>query len=394
MAILILLAMLIKGLRGQCRVAIIGAGSAGSAAARILGASVLPFLDVTVYERSERPGGRCSTRIIGETQAKFDHGATYIKPKSEEFKAILEELRQEHAGVLKWEMTAGLFDFESNTFSSDTANVYIGKEGMSDISKTMLSSSSKIKTVYSAQVGKAKRDRESGTWEIHDKNGELIGTFEWIICTDRGLSLELQGRPVAEALFVPSISLMLTLDRASSSKVKESLKCQTLLVENHETLSYVCENSAKRLRQGDVDPSCTSFVLQSTSGFANSIIEKARSDPSNEGSERLVLDAVRRESREPLLRAFSSTIAAIGGHSVEPMGYTFLQAHRWGRGFHDPSRLEKGSRSQGCCQVDAEIGLICVGDYFAECYPGRVEGAVLSGTRGAEELLKHATCCR
>lgn len=374
--------MIARGLSAGVRVAIIGASCSGSAAARVLGHPDLKGLDVTVLERSKRAGGRCSTRVMEETKARFDHGATYVRPKSAEFRAILEELKEE-GGIQEWEITSGSFDFDSGNFSSDNSKVYIGNSGMADIPKTMLSKTTKI--VYCAHVV-AKRDEE-GQWEIHDRDdGEKMGKFDWIICADRGVSLELRGQAVDDSLFVPSIAVMVTL--ASSSKVKENLRsCQTLLVKNHDILSYVCENSAKNGRKGDMDASSISYVLQSTPGFAESIIKKARSDPSNEGSERLILEAIRLEAAELLLKAFYDTVTAVGGQPLDdhPLGHTFLQAHRWGRGFPDPT----STVPCGSCEIDTDINLVSVGDYFAECYPGKVEGAVLSGTRGAEKLLTH-----
>ncbi len=68
------------------KLAIIGAGVAGLAAARAL-RQRRPDLDVTVYERSGGPGGRVATgRRDGYA---FDHGAQYIKAPTPELERLL-----------------------------------------------------------------------------------------------------------------------------------------------------------------------------------------------------------------------------------------------------------------------------------------------------------------
>ena len=56
------------------RVAIVGAGVAGLAAARRLAGHGIP---VTVLEKSRGLGGRCATRRVrtGSDELRFDHGA-------------------------------------------------------------------------------------------------------------------------------------------------------------------------------------------------------------------------------------------------------------------------------------------------------------------------------
>lgn len=68
------------------RVAIIGAGMAGLAAARRLRAA---GLEPTLFDKSRGVGGRLATRRVGELA--FDHGAQYMTAKGPAFRAHVED---------------------------------------------------------------------------------------------------------------------------------------------------------------------------------------------------------------------------------------------------------------------------------------------------------------
>ena len=68
------------------RVAIIGAGMAGLAAARLLreaGASC------TIFDKSRGLGGRMATRRTGDFS--FDHGAQYFTARGPRFRALVDD---------------------------------------------------------------------------------------------------------------------------------------------------------------------------------------------------------------------------------------------------------------------------------------------------------------
>jgi predicted NAD/FAD-dependent oxidoreductase len=78
------------------RIAIIGAGLAGLAAARRLTEA---GLGVRLFDKGRGPGGRLATRRIGHDGAehRFDHGAQYLRAEGAGFAAMLDE-----AGALPW----------------------------------------------------------------------------------------------------------------------------------------------------------------------------------------------------------------------------------------------------------------------------------------------------
>ena len=366
----------------RTRVAVIGASVSGSSFIREILRS--GSVDVTVLERASRPGGRCSTRIIDDL-ARFDHGATYVKAKSKQFEVVLDELEKK-GHVEKWVMNGATYDCNSNEYQAKpAATVRIGTKGMSSIVEGMLASSPSVDIQFRYGIEVIDAMREERVWRIKDRDGKLEDglVFDWIVCADRGLSEKLRGEVVEpEDLFLPSLAVMVTFDAKTSEMLAASLDCQTLFVQNSKELAYVCENSAKPGRQG-ASALSKQMVLQSTADYAQELISEVRAkvDPEDE---RAILEAVRRDSEKPLLDAFAKVVGGISGSDTVNLEHTFIQGHRWSRSFPNPAKTVANGR----CLVDADIGLISVGDYFAECYPGKVEGAALSGAAGAVELLR------
>ena len=80
-------------------IAVVGAGLCGVSAARALAARGAA---VTLYDKSPRVGGRVATRRVtlpDGRSASFDHGCQYLTATTQEFAALLADLRS--AGVVK-----------------------------------------------------------------------------------------------------------------------------------------------------------------------------------------------------------------------------------------------------------------------------------------------------
>ena len=75
-------------------IAIIGAGMAGLAAARLLQQA---GARVALIEKSRGVGGRMATRRVGALQ--FDHGAQYFTARGQAFKAAVEDLARDGAAA-------------------------------------------------------------------------------------------------------------------------------------------------------------------------------------------------------------------------------------------------------------------------------------------------------
>lgn len=69
-------------------IAIIGAGVAGLACARRLAAA---GLDVSIFDKGRKAGGRAATRCVA-SGIQFDHGAQYFTARSPAFKSVLNDM--------------------------------------------------------------------------------------------------------------------------------------------------------------------------------------------------------------------------------------------------------------------------------------------------------------
>ena len=136
------------------RVAVIGAGIAGLAAARRLKRS---GAEVTLFEKSRGVGGRMATRRIDDLQ--FDHGAQYFTATGEAFNALLEEWRT--AGhVTEW------FD-----------GAYVGTPRMTAPARAIAEG---CQIVSGCQVTALQRDRDG--WSMHGADGLIETTGNGAFC--------------------------------------------------------------------------------------------------------------------------------------------------------------------------------------------------------------------
>jgi renalase len=125
------------------RVAVIGVGIAGLAAARRLKRS---GTEVTLFEKSRGVGGRMATRRIDDLQ--FDHGAQYFTATGDAFNALVEEWRT--AGhVTEW-----------------FGGAYVGTPRMTAPARAMAEG---CQIVSGCQVTALQRDRDG--WGVYGADG-------------------------------------------------------------------------------------------------------------------------------------------------------------------------------------------------------------------------------
>ncbi len=137
--------------------AVIGAGMAGLAAAKILSSA---GHNVTLFEKSRGVGGRMATRRVGDLQ--FDHGAQYFTAKSLQFQNLADSwIEAGHAQ--KW------FD-----------DALVGTPGMSAIGRAF-SQGLNIKTGFQAQA----LHRDTNGWQVKSLQDQNLisvdGSFDSIL---------------------------------------------------------------------------------------------------------------------------------------------------------------------------------------------------------------------
>lgn len=122
------------------RIAVVGAGMAGLAAARTL---VDAAQQVVVFEKSRGPGGRMATRHVpnvevtrGTVDLAFDHGAQYFTVRDPRFAAAVEQWERERL-VAKWTARLVSFDGEGWEEVEPGTDRYVGVPGMSAMTTSL-----------------------------------------------------------------------------------------------------------------------------------------------------------------------------------------------------------------------------------------------------------------
>ncbi len=320
------------------RVAVVGAGVAGLACARTLSDH---GLDVTVFDKGRRPGGRTSTRR--QDGFCFDHGAQYFTASDDRFRRHVAAWERQGV-VAEWTGTVVEIDADGRVREKRAGSPrYVGTPGMDALCGHLASD---VKVECGVQVEPL---LDAGpAWELASSEGPL-GSFDELVLT----------------LPAPQASRLLTQVAPSLAESVEGLAtaaCWSVLlaVENPlglpfdgafvqgSPLSWVARDSSKPGRSSSPE----TWVLH---GSAEWSAEHLEDEP----------DAVAGR----LVDAFT----AVAGRDVTPGWH---RAHRWR--FALPADVHAGPR-----RFD-ELRLTLGGDWLAG---PRVESAFLSGQAAAGRLL-------
>lgn len=331
------------------RIAVIGGGMAGMAAARTL---LEQNADVMVFDKGRGPGGRMSTRRRDDLW--FDHGAQYFTAKDARFERLVR--RWVNDGVVgRWDGRIGQVDSVGViTELSDDRPRYVGIPGMNAVARHLAETMrGDVEVRLGVRVAAAHfADRH---WSLKDDNGADLGMFEALI-----LALP---APQAADLLSDSSSLR---EQALSIKMRP---CWSVMASfdarvpvefdgifiNPERglggapLSWVARDSSKPQR-----PPRETWVLHGSPDWSEANIQRDQDEVASE-----------------LLRAFSEAFAI---PAVTPVT---RDAHRWRFAGTD-------QRTPVGCLADPERLLAACGDWAAG---GRVEGAYLSGVEAARSVL-------
>lgn len=299
------------------KVAIIGAGMAGSACARTL---YQAGMDVTVFEKSRGPGGRMATRRVDDM--RFDHGAQYAAASSVAFQSmLLDMVSQGKAGM--WPAPG-----RDRTY-------YVGQPGMNAIPKALLDG---VPVRYGARIEGA--HRTDAGWRLLGDVEEDDRLVDWVLSTAPApQTTELfDGTSIAakaqDARYAPCVAVMV--------RFEHQISLPDVVRPHAGPLIWAARNSNKPGRVG-----LEQWVLHGDPAFSEQYLD---GDPN--------------EAIEPLLAALAHEL---GGDL--PIA-KFKAAHRWRY-----SRVTKPLKVP--CLIDVSRRLGAAGDW---CLGGRVESAFLSGT--------------
>ena len=173
------------------RLAIIGAGSAGLAAARSL-KSRRPELDIVVFEKSKGLGGRAATRR--RDAFAFDHGAQVIKAPNAAVERFLKEelpsadLRRMSSPVWVFNAAGAISPGDSRENSEIS---YFYQDGNNRLGK-LLAEGQKIEVVREVRVGSVRQRSDGGgkRWTLLDTAGKALTDADAVLFTAPGPQCE------------------------------------------------------------------------------------------------------------------------------------------------------------------------------------------------------------
>lgn len=318
------------------KVAIIGAGIAGIAAARELEA----VADVRVFEKSRGLGGRIATRRA--EPFAFDHGAQFFTARTRQFQSLINKFPE--SVVQPWSAKVVTLEADRKRFKREWyEDHFIGLPGMNGLLKAMASN---LSLQTGTQVGQIAANGDQ--WRLLNEHQESLGDFDWVISAAPApqtlalLSEVFTDLPrIAAAQYSPCYALMLGFDQAPA------LHFDAASVRN-EPVAWIAVNNNKPSR-----PEAASILIHSDNNWAEEN-----------------LDTDQDEIIAGLLASFEQ-VTGIDGRSAK-----YSSLHRWRY-----ARVEQHLESDFL--LDSKNSLAACGDW---CRGNRVEDAYLSGDNLGKSL--------
>ena len=360
------------------RVAVLGSGVAGSAAARALADR---GVQVTVFEAGRGIGGRTSTRITRDDgRYQFDHGGQYISaPKTDTFRDALNQ----------WKDDGWVKDWSGNFCTVDHLGVkwegedkkkerWVGYPGMHSICRNLLHHNN-IRVKLQTRANAKHTETDSAKWElVHGKSKESLGSFDWLIATDRN----------SGAHFRKDLSAADVEDFRTGTRKIKSVKSLTAMVvfdkslnlgmdgiqfdgkdSSFGSLGWAARDTSKPGRFREDGKEC--WVLQTHPDAAKEILKGTKK-----------IQEIREKAKEVLVQDFLKSISILKDDKDSDLpSVTTAIGHRWGAAFPIPSDEYLAMDSQ----LLADKNFVACGDYFGKL-SGRIEGAYLSGLSAANQL--------
>ena len=159
----------------MARVAVVGAGVAGLGVAYALRDDA----DVTVFERTDRVGGRAASHERG--QCVYDVGANYVKSDDERVSQLVPELGEGLRGT-----DGGVWTFDANEEISEGRDEETPKWSYETGLKTLgerLQEASGATVRTETRVTGLRRYESTESWYVEDANGDEYGPWDTLVLT-------------------------------------------------------------------------------------------------------------------------------------------------------------------------------------------------------------------
>lgn len=164
------------------KIAIIGAGIAGLAAAHVLH----QHADVTVFEKSKGVGGRAATRwhdLPSGERVFIDHGAQYFKDESPALHELVSHVIPSD-DLVEPSREVWTFDGDGNIQEGDPAHNRGAKlsyrNGLATLGRLIVQTAT-LDVKLQTRVGKLTHEQERIS--LADADGSSLGRFEHVLCT-------------------------------------------------------------------------------------------------------------------------------------------------------------------------------------------------------------------
>jgi len=352
------------------RIAVIGAGLSGLAAARVLADQ---RHQVSLFEKSRGCGGRAATRRAAQPSGeplRFDHGAQYFTARDPRFQRRVQAWA-ERGLVAPWQARIGAFDGDRFAPAGQDATRWVGVPGMSAPGRELAAG---LDLRLETRVMPPRWCR--GRWQLSDDVGQDLGRFDRVVISapaPQTAELLMEApRLAAQAAcvdYTPCWTLMLGFD------APVPLAFDGVFV-NQGPLRWVARDSSKPGRSalaGNAtgEPTGGKAVGPVAGSAGSGDCWVLHAEP---GWTRKHLNDAREQVEAAMLEAFSALVEVAGGS--QPAIY-WRQSHSWLYSLVE-TPLEDG------CLWDPALGIGACGDW---CNGARVEGAWLSGEAIAGRIL-------
>ena len=390
-------------------IAIIGAGVSGCALAAQLGR--LGYRGrISLWETGRGAGGRASTRRSRrDDRLAIDHGAPLLNITGAPMPALMASLL-EGGWVEPWTGPVATLEGESrlNIGRPDAlglGQLFHGHGGMDQLSQGLLSLAQpgQVAPHYGTLVRHLERS-DAGLWQLLDGQGQLLGEADWLV-----LSGTLLAHPRCQLIFGwPDVPLPrvaaglrdLQLDHALITLAGIRFEARSnllLLFESDAAIPWralpftlISFDAAAQQRWGlrriSIQPLADgrcAVVAHSSDAFAADHLDVVGSRsaaarllelPADQGREEQVITAL----GTALAECLAPWVGAVEISRADP------QLMRWGAAFP----IAPGLPSELMFCPASRVGFC--GDYIAGVGFGRIEGALRSAERLAEQLVRQA----